>query len=399
MKKITGVAPYFIPATNSRLGDEQKIQPGPTLSIVIPCYNEGKILESSFAKMRRYLEESEWQGDLPKTWEIIFVNDGSSDRTDEIVNALMAQDSRVRLCTYPHNGGQGKALQTGFQHARGVWVFTVDADMDYGPEHVERFLHEAMTQQADLIVGSPYMPGGKTENVPWVRLWMSRAVNRYLSLAFNIKIATSTGIVRLYRHSALQDLLLTSRDKDILPEIIIKAHLLGWKIIEIPATLRWQKEIQATRGRGIGVVVTARKAFRHLLLGAVENPGLFFSIPIATSILGLIWFTSVLTYLFSKHFAMTNDGVLLDITNTFRHLAITFPHTFLIFLLFFFTTIILTCIGLIIYQNKAKKDQDYHCFVQLSQMIRQQRQEGQGRERGEGDGPYRETEPLHEKAG
>jgi cellulose synthase/poly-beta-1,6-N-acetylglucosamine synthase-like glycosyltransferase len=399
MNNIIGVEPHRRAASNVQLMEGQYMQPGPTLSIVIPCYNEGKIVEQTFGKLRRFLEENDWQGDLPKTWEIIFVNDGSLDQTNEIVGVLMAQDRRVRLCTYPHNGGQGKALKAGFQHARGEWVFTVDADLDYGPEHIERFLHEALKQQADLVVGSPYMPGGRTENVPWIRLWMSRAVNRYLSLAFNITIATFTGILRLYRRGALENLLLTARDKDILPEIIVKAHLLGWNIIEIPATLCWQKDIQTTRGRGIGVVVTARKAFRHILLGVVENPGLFFSIPIVTSILGLSWFTFVLTHLFCRHMAMTDDGLLLDITNTFRHLAHTFPHTFFIFLLFFFTTMILTCIGLIIYQNKAKKDHDYHCFVQLSQMIRQQRQELQGQERGEEDGQERTSNHRQEKPG
>lgn len=342
-----------------------------TLSIVIPCYNEGPILAATYQRLCAYLEAANWQGDQPKTWEILFVNDGSKDDTDAIVSAIAACDPRVRLCTYPHNGGQGKALQTGFAAARGEWIFCVDADLDYGPEHIERFLSEAQMQQADLIVGSPYMEGGRSENVPWVRLWMSKTINRYFSFVFNIPISTFTGIVRLYRRSSLQKILLTSRDKDILPEIIIKANTLGLKIVEVPANLCWKADVQKSRGRGIGVVTTAKKAFRHLLWGVVENPGLFFSVPIVISILGLLWFTGAVTHILIRHSALTDAGLVVDITNTLSSAVHTSPHTFFIWFLFFFTTMILTSIGLIIYQNKAKKDQDYICFTQLAEMMRQ----------------------------
>src|SRR4051812_34328937 len=103
----------------------QALQPAPTLSIIIPCYNEGRILAATFQQLRSYLENSGWSGSLPRTWEVIFVNDGSTDGTDDVVSELAARDPRVRLCTYPHNGGQGKALQTGFAHARGDWIFCV----------------------------------------------------------------------------------------------------------------------------------------------------------------------------------------------------------------------------------------------------------------------------------
>ena len=350
----------------------------PTLSIIIPCYNEGSILDATYQRLCAYLDGSDWHGSLPKSWEIIFVNDGSKDGTDAIVSAIAARDARIRLCTYPRNGGQGKALQTGFAAARGDWVFCVDADLDYGPEHIERFLRDALAQHADLVVGSPYMKGGKAENVPWVRLWMSRTVNRYFSFVFNIGISTFTGIVRLYRRSALQKLLLTSRDKDILPEIIIKANTLGLTLIEAPASLCWKADVQKSRGRGIGVIVTARKAFRHLLWGVVENPGLFFSIPIFVSVFGLLWFTVAVTHVIGRSFALTDGGLLKDITDTLSHMVQTFPQTFLLWILFFFATMILTCIGLIIYQNKAKKDQDFICFTLLAEQMRRQAKQQDG---------------------
>jgi len=347
------------------------MQAAPTLSIVIPCYNEGDILERTYQQLSAYLDEKDWHGALPKTWEIIFVNDGSKDRTDEVVTALMAKDARVRLCTYPHNGGQGKALQTGFAAARGEWIFCVDADLDYGPDHIERFLRESVQHTADLVVGSPYMAGGQALNVPRVRLLMSKAANWYFSRIFSIGISTFTGIVRLYRRTSLERLMLTSRDKDILPEIIIKAHALGMNIVETPATLCWKPEIQKTRGRGAGIITTGRKAFAHFLWGVVENPLFFFSLPILLAIVGLIWFTSAVIYLFCRDYTSTPRGVLPDITTTFSTLIQQNPQTFVAMFSFFFTTLILSCIGLIIYQNKIKKDHDFLYFTLLSDRLRQ----------------------------
>jgi len=342
----------------------------PTLSIVIPCYNEGDILERSYQQLRAYLDEADWQGALPKSWEIIFVNDGSKDQTDAVVARLMALDDRVRLCSYPHNAGQGKALQTGFAAARGDWIFCVDADLDYGPEHIARFLKDAVQQQADVVVGSAYGPGGSTRNVPWVRLLMSKAVNRYFAFVCKIGVSTYTGIVRLYRRASLERLLLTSRDKDILPEILIKAHTLGMKIVEAPAHLCWKAEVQKSRGRGIGVFSTARKMFRHLLWGVVESPGYFFAMPVVISILGLLWFTRAVLSLFVNNFQSTELGLLPDITSTLSRLVHVHPQTFLLLFLFFFTTLILSCIGLVIYQNKTKKDHDFICFTMLAEMMR-----------------------------
>jgi glycosyltransferase involved in cell wall biosynthesis len=341
----------------------------------MPCYNEGDILERSYQQLRAYLDETDWQGSLAKTWEIIVVNDGSKDQTDVVVAGLMAHDKRVRLCTYPHNAGQGKALQTGFAHARGDWIFCVDADLDYSPEHIERFLREAVRAKADMVVGSPYMRGGRTENVPWVRLLMSKAVNRYFAFVCKIGVSTFTGIVRLYRRTSLERLLLTSRDKDILPEILIKAHTLGMKIVEAPAHLCWKKEVQQTRGRGIGVFSTARKVFRHLLWGVVENPGFFFSIPLTVSVVGFLWFTRAVVALFLGNFHASDLGILADITNTLSQQVHAHPQTFLLLFLFFFTSLILSCIGLIIYQNKTKKEQDFICFTLLAEAMRQRQTE------------------------
>src|SRR5262249_44116031 len=158
-------------------------------------------------------------------------------------------------------------------------VFTVDADLDYGVEHVGKFLEAAQARQADVIVGSPYCPGGQALGVPRVRLAMSRAMNWYFARVLMLGVSTYTSIARLYRKDALDRLLLVSHDKDLLPEILVKARLLKMHIVEMPATLRWRDARTARRGKGLGITSTARKAIGHLLLGTIENPRLFFAVP------------------------------------------------------------------------------------------------------------------------
>ena len=89
------------------------------------------------------------------------------------------------------------------------------------------------------------------------------------------------------------------------------------------------------------------------------------------AVVGLLWFAGAVTTLFAGHFRVTGNGILSDITSTASHLVHAHPQTFLLLFLFFFTTLILSCIGLIVYQNKTKKDQDFICFTLLAEMMRQ----------------------------
>lgn len=337
-----------------------------TLTVLIPCYNEANILRDTYDKTVDFLDNKNWSCGLEKTWELIFVNDGSTDDTLCVLEDLSKIDSRVRICSYKTNGGQGKALQYGFENSSGQWIVCFDADLDYSVDHIESFLKVAIDNNADIVVGSPYCKSGKTSNVPIIRNVMSRMMNYYFSRVLQLGLSTYTGILRLYRSNAIKNIFLISHDKDILPEILIKAHLLNMKIVETPAYLCWNKNEKRSRSNIKGIVFTAKKAVQHLLLGLYENPLMFLFWPIVISTATCIWLSIAIMMLFISNFEHTTQGLATDITYTFVSILGRSFQTFLFLLIAFQTNLFLMTIGVVIYQNRVKKHDD---FVMISKIL------------------------------
>jgi dolichol-phosphate mannosyltransferase len=122
---------------------------------------------------------------------------------------------------------------------------------------------------ADLVIGSAYMPGGSTVGVPFIRLAASRVGNLILREALERPVYTSTGILRAYRARVLEALDLESDRKEIHLEILSKAQALGFRIVEIPATL-------TARKRGSSHFQARDTVTTHLLFGLLERPARIF---------------------------------------------------------------------------------------------------------------------------
>jgi glycosyltransferase involved in cell wall biosynthesis len=339
------------------------------LTVLVPCFNEASILQETVADLAAYLDAGKWRQGLGAEgdWEILLVDDGSTDATAAILPELALSNSRVRYLSYRINGGQGLALQKGFAAARGDWIFCVDADLDYAPEHIERFLTLAEKSGAEIVIGSPYMRHGSTSGVPLLRLGMSRLMNWYFRKVLKLGFSTYTSILRLYRRETIQALLLTSRDKELLPEIVIKAALLGTPMIEAPAHLHWRPRHRDRRRRGAGVLTTARKTVRHLLWGAIENPMLFFLVPALTVGAGTVWFGVAMAILFVSSYSQTTLGGLQAITFAANNLIENNPQTVVAFVVLLLTGLILFSLSIIILQNKLKREHD---FIYLSRLAR-----------------------------
>ena len=338
----------------------------PLLTVLVPCYNEAAILRETVAELTEYLEAGHWRGgDAQGGWEILLVDDGSTDDSRGILVELAGRDSRVRCVSHPFNVGQGQALQKGFAVARGEWIFCVDADLDYGPEHIERFLACAENTGAEIVIGSPYMRGGSTSGVPAMRLFMSRLMNAYFRLVLNLGFATYTSIVRLYRRETIRGLLLTSRDKELLPEIIIKAALLGVPTVETPAQLHWKTRNRDQGRRGASLLSMVRKIVRHLLWGAMENPMLFFLAPALVVGVGTGWFAIATLVLFLSAYSQAPASGLAAITIAANTVIQANPQTVVVFVVLLLTTLILLSLSIVILQNKVKREQDFLYFSRL----------------------------------
>jgi glycosyltransferase involved in cell wall biosynthesis len=234
------------------------------LSIVIPMFNEAENVEATLSQVEEALVS--FQG----TYEIIVVNDGSLDNTLENLEKVAAQNGKVRVVSHSKNIGRGMALRTGFKESKGEIVVSIDADLSYDPRYILDFLKTLRTEQdIDFVLASPYMPGGGVQNVPFLRLWISKLGNKILRLAMPNRIYTSTGIFRAYRRKVLDSLELESEGKEIHLEILSKALALGYRVKELPAILTGRK-------RGKSKFKFRKTTISHLVFSAFEKPMMLF---------------------------------------------------------------------------------------------------------------------------
>lgn len=117
----------------------------PELSVVIPVFNEAENLEPLWAELRKVLDE------IGRAYEVIFVNDGSTDGSGEIIRRLAAANGAVRSVSFEANCGQTAAFDAGFKAARGALVITMDADMQNDPHDIPVMLE--LIGEYDVVVG------------------------------------------------------------------------------------------------------------------------------------------------------------------------------------------------------------------------------------------------------
>jgi glycosyltransferase involved in cell wall biosynthesis len=236
------------------------------LSVVVPMFNERENAAGTLEKLTEACTLLELQ------FELIPVNDGSTDDTAAVLAELARADSRIRPVSYTPNAGRGRALRRGFAAARGQVVCSTDADLSYAPEYVPALTTVLLEHDdIDFVVGSPYIAGGGAVGVPWFRLAVSRWGNRILSLALAGGIHTVTGVLRAYRREVLESLELESDGKELHLEILAKAEAAGFRGVEIPAVL-------TNRQKGKSKFRFRATAWSHLLFSWHERPMLLFGV-------------------------------------------------------------------------------------------------------------------------
>jgi glycosyltransferase involved in cell wall biosynthesis len=256
-------------------------------------FNEEESLETTLERLAGTLAEFR---DGP--WEVVVVNDGSEDRSWDLAQelALRPAFAWLRVSGYARNRGRGYALRTGFAAARGEWIVAIDADLSYDPSQIldlVRVLREE--PEVDLVLASAYMSGGRVEGVPWRRRMVSRVGNRllgsFMASRRNPRIHTITCVFRAYRRHVLDMLELESEGKDIHLEILSKALMLGFKVKEVPATLRARK-------RGVSKHRFSRTAVSHLVFALFERPVLVLGLG---GLILLLISLGIMSYLFSLY--------------------------------------------------------------------------------------------------
>jgi glycosyltransferase involved in cell wall biosynthesis len=258
----------------------------PSVSVIVPAFNEALIIENSLHVIHDYMQELTEQYD----WEIVVVDDGSTDETGRIADAFAESHDDVRVLRHRVNFSLGQALRTAFNHCTTDYLVVIDCDLTYGTDHIGRFLDEITRTHARIVIASPYMPGGKSTGVPLLRNVASRTANRILSLTASGRFHTLTGMVRAYDRRFVSALNLKAMGTEVNTEIIYKAQLLRAHIVEIPAHLDWTAMRSVPRRSTMRL---ASSTIRSLLSAFIFRPFMFFIVPGlvigALGVSGLAW--------------------------------------------------------------------------------------------------------------
>jgi len=192
------------------------------LSVVIPAFNEEPNVETCYREVVQALEP------LGEPFEVIVVDDGSTDRTPEILRALAAGDPRLRLVRLRRNAGQTAALAAGFRAARGPVVVTMDADLQNDPQDIPALLQAL--ESADAACGWRV-----DRRDPWTKRIASRIANRVRSRMTGDGVHDTGCTLKAFRRSALDRLKLYRGMHRFLPALLL---LEGFRVVEVPVRHR-----------------------------------------------------------------------------------------------------------------------------------------------------------------
>jgi dolichol-phosphate mannosyltransferase len=207
------------------------------LSVVIPTFNESQGL-------RRCVEEvARATAAVAPNFEIIVIDDGSTDDTLEVAREVAGEIDGVHVEATTSNAGKGSALIRGMQAARGDLVLFVDADLEVHPRQLGLLYETLVREDADVVIGSKLHPDAQIE-YPLKRRILSRGYYVLIRVLFRLPVHdTQTGL-KLYRRRVLERVgprLLVKRFAHDL-EALVNAHRMGYRIVEAPVVVTRERE-------------------------------------------------------------------------------------------------------------------------------------------------------------
>jgi glycosyltransferase involved in cell wall biosynthesis len=225
----------------------------PGLSVIMPALNEELNIERAVGRMVRALEQC-----VP-AFEIIVIDDGSTDRTAEIADRLAAEDSRIRALHNERNLNYGMTLARGLAAARFEWIVHDGMDLPLAPEDIATFV--AQFADADVLVARRI---DRAAHSPWRQL-TSWTNNRLLRTLFRPRTA-DLNFVQFYRRSVVQAVRLHSTSPAfVTPELILRAERTGKRVREITVEFRRREAGTAHFGKPKDILWTLGDMLRFRL--------------------------------------------------------------------------------------------------------------------------------------
>jgi glycosyltransferase involved in cell wall biosynthesis len=204
-----------------------------SLLIVIPAYNEEKIIEKTIKEVIKEIKN------LNVTTKLLVVNDGSNDNTSIIIKKTIKKSNDVILSNHKTNKGYGAAIQTGIDYAnkkKFKYALFMDSDLTNNPKDIKKFA-DNIKYDYDCVKASRYIKGGKTQNIPLSRLYISKFGNNIASILFNVGVKDCTNGFLMLKPSFFKKIKLKEKDFAVIMEEMYYLKKKNAYIKEIPVTL------------------------------------------------------------------------------------------------------------------------------------------------------------------
>jgi glycosyltransferase involved in cell wall biosynthesis len=192
----------------------------PELSIVIPVYNEEANIELLYEKVLIAMAE------LGRSWEVVFIDDGSSDRSFEELESIAKQDERVKVIQFVKNFGQTAALAAGIDYSLGKIIIPMDADLQNDPADIKLLLNK-MNEGFDVVSGWRK----QRQDELFTRLIPSWAANKIISIISGVRLHDYGCSLKAYRRGVIKNIKLYGEMHRFVP---IYASWQGARVAEIP---------------------------------------------------------------------------------------------------------------------------------------------------------------------
>jgi dolichol-phosphate mannosyltransferase len=222
--------------------------------VVIPTYNEAETLEPVVARLRASVPEA----------DVLVVDDGSPDGTGQIADRLVAADPAVHVLHRTQKAGLGAAYIAGFRWALAEGydvVVEMDSDGSHAPEELPRLL--TALREADLVIGSRWVPGGQIRNWPLYRQVISIGGSTYARVLLRFPVRDSTSGYRAFRRQVLEELKLdevASQGYCFQIDLAWKTWRSGFRVREVPITFTEREVGRSKMSRAIVIEALWRVA-------------------------------------------------------------------------------------------------------------------------------------------
>lgn len=238
-----------------------KVTPGTTLSVIVPCYNEGQYLQTRVEKLLDIKDDQ-------LALEVIIVDDKSRDRSLDIASRLEETHPEITVLAHDKSKGKGAALATGFKYATGSVVAVHDTDPDYDPRDLKPLVVPIIEGKADLVLGSRFFTTGEHRSIYFRYSLLNKGLSLISNMFSDFDLTDMESCYKVFRRDIIQAIRIKDEKFGFEPEIVAKVSQVRVLIYDMGlsyyVTIHVPKPLETTeeRAHSQGYQLKARMAHR-----------------------------------------------------------------------------------------------------------------------------------------